>query len=95
MFALQKEEAAIAMLKKNLGVLNTYLATHTYLVGNSVTLADIIGASNLYHGFTKVHRCLSKLLMYLQNTSLTRTSEKQTCLAATFGSYLEGKGTKI
>lgn len=94
-FALQKEEAAIAMLKKNLGVLNTYLATHTYLVGNSVTLADIIGASNLYHGFTKVHRCLSKLLMYLQNTSLTRTSEKQTCLAATFGSYLEGKGTKI
>ncbi|KAK9908313.1 hypothetical protein WJX75_005835 [Coccomyxa subellipsoidea] len=50
----KKEEAAIAMLKKNLGVLNTYLATHTYLVGNSVTLADIIGASNLYHGFTKL-----------------------------------------
>lgn len=71
------------MLKKNLGVLNTYLATHTYLVGNSVTLADIIGASNLYHGFTKVHCCLSKLLMYLQNTSLTRNSEE----ANMFGSY--------
>ena len=51
---MQKEEAAIALVKKNLGVLNEYLATHTYMVGNSVTLADIIGAANLYHGFTKV-----------------------------------------
>lgn len=42
------------MVKKNLGILDEYLASHTYLVGNSVTLADIIGASNLYHGYTKV-----------------------------------------
>lgn len=51
---LQKEEAAIVMVKKNLGVLDEYLASHTYLVGNSVTLADIIGVANLYHGYTKV-----------------------------------------
>ena len=42
------------VVKKNLSILDEYLASHTYLVGNSVTLADIIGASNLYHGFTKV-----------------------------------------
>ncbi len=56
---VQKEEAAIATVKKSLGVLDEYLATHTFLVGNSVTLADIIGAANLYHGYTKVLHCLS------------------------------------
>ncbi|EIE21308.1 glutathione S-transferase [Coccomyxa subellipsoidea C-169] len=50
----KKEEAAIATVKKSLGVLNEYLATHTFLVGNSVTLADIVGAANLYHGYTKL-----------------------------------------
>lgn len=52
---MQKEEAAIAAVKKALGVLEEYLASNTYLVSNSITLADIIGATNLYHGFTKVH----------------------------------------
>ncbi|CAL8463238.1 g2772 [Coccomyxa elongata] len=50
----KKEEAAIVMVKKNLDILDEYLASHTYLVGNSVTLADIIGAANLYHGYTKL-----------------------------------------
>ncbi|KAJ7967981.1 Elongation factor 1-gamma [Quillaja saponaria] len=46
------EEAAIAALKRALGALNTYLASNTYLVGHSVTLADIIVTCNLLWGFT-------------------------------------------
>uniref|UniRef100_A0A7N0UW53 Elongation factor 1-gamma n=1 Tax=Kalanchoe fedtschenkoi TaxID=63787 RepID=A0A7N0UW53_KALFE len=42
------EEAEIAALKKALSVLNSYLASNTYLVGHSVTLADIIMTCNLY-----------------------------------------------
>ena len=53
---LQKEEAAIASVQKALKVLDGYLLEHTFLVGESVTLADIIAACNLYLGFTKV-RC--------------------------------------
>jgi elongation factor 1-gamma len=45
------EEAAIAALKRALGALNTYLASNTFLVGNSVTLADIVMTCNLYLGF--------------------------------------------
>ncbi|CAH1443723.1 unnamed protein product [Lactuca virosa] len=45
------EEAAIAGLKRALGALNTHLASHTFLVGHSVTLADIITTCNLYLGF--------------------------------------------
>ncbi|KAE9591917.1 putative translation elongation factor EF1B, gamma chain, S-crystallin [Lupinus albus] len=48
------EEAANAALKRALGALNTHLASNTYLVGHTVTLADIITTLNLYLGFTKV-----------------------------------------
>ncbi|GLT72797.1 hypothetical protein SLA2020_447010 [Shorea laevis] len=46
------EEAAISALKRALGALNTHLASNTYLVGHSVTLADIILTCNLYMGFS-------------------------------------------
>ncbi|XP_050204275.1 elongation factor 1-gamma-like [Mercurialis annua] len=45
------EEATIAALKRALGALNTYLASNTFLVGHSITLADIIMTCNLYLGF--------------------------------------------
>ncbi|KAL6176638.1 hypothetical protein ACLB2K_053271 [Fragaria x ananassa] len=45
------EEAAISSLKRALTALNTHLASNTYLVGHSVTLADIIMISNLSLGF--------------------------------------------
>ncbi|KAJ7946558.1 Elongation factor 1-gamma [Quillaja saponaria] len=48
------EEAAIAALKRALDALNTYLACNTYLVGHSVTLADIIMTCNLLFGFTQL-----------------------------------------
>ncbi|KAI3805166.1 hypothetical protein L1987_27282 [Smallanthus sonchifolius] len=50
-FTLRVEEAAIVDLKRALGALNTYLATHNFLVGDDVTLADIIMTCNLYAGF--------------------------------------------
>lgn len=46
------EEAAIASLKRSLAALNTHLASNTYLVGHSVTLADIVMICNLSVGFT-------------------------------------------
>ncbi|RHN65166.1 putative translation elongation factor EF1B, gamma chain, S-crystallin [Medicago truncatula] len=46
------EEIAITGLKRALNALNTHLASNTYLVGHSVTLADIITTCNLYVGFT-------------------------------------------
>ncbi|KAK9095912.1 hypothetical protein Sjap_021409 [Stephania japonica] len=48
------EENAIAALKRSLGALNTHLASNTYLVGDSVTLADIIMTCNLYMGFRMI-----------------------------------------
>ncbi|PNX80415.1 elongation factor 1-gamma-like protein, partial [Trifolium pratense] len=48
------EEAAIAALKRSFEALNTHLAQNTYLVGDSVTLADIITTVNLYLGFSKL-----------------------------------------
>ncbi|MED6216592.1 hypothetical protein PIB30_008887 [Stylosanthes scabra] len=48
------EEAAISGLKRALGALNTHLATNTYLVGHSVTLADIVTTINLYLGFKEI-----------------------------------------
>ncbi|KAJ8426463.1 hypothetical protein Cgig2_018383 [Carnegiea gigantea] len=45
------EEAAISALKRGLDALNKHLASNTYLVGHSVTLADIIMICNLYYGF--------------------------------------------
>jgi elongation factor 1-gamma len=51
------EEATIAGLKRGLAALNSHLATNTYLVGHSITLADIIMTCNLYLGFS---RCMTK-----------------------------------
>ncbi|WOL10424.1 elongation factor 1-gamma 1-like isoform X2 [Canna indica] len=48
------EEGAVSCLKRALGALNTHLAANTYLVGHSVTLADIIMTCNLYLGFIGV-----------------------------------------
>ncbi|KAI3805167.1 hypothetical protein L1987_27283 [Smallanthus sonchifolius] len=45
------EEASIAALKRALSALNIYLASHNFLVGDDVTLADIIMICNLYSGF--------------------------------------------
>jgi elongation factor 1-gamma len=46
------EEAYIAAVKRALEALNKHLASSTFLVGNAVTLADIITTCNLYLGFT-------------------------------------------
>eukprot|EP00252_Welwitschia_mirabilis_P026350 TRINITY_DN863_c0_g1_i1.p1 TRINITY_DN863_c0_g1~~TRINITY_DN863_c0_g1_i1.p1 ORF type:complete len:423 (+),score=63.65 TRINITY_DN863_c0_g1_i1:201-1469(+) len=51
------EEATMAGLKRGLGALNVHLSTNTYLVGHSVTLADIIMTCNLLLGF---NRCMTK-----------------------------------
>lgn len=53
MFA-QAEEACITNLKRALGALNGHLASNTYLVGHSVTLADVILTCNLYFGFKNI-----------------------------------------
>jgi elongation factor 1-gamma len=49
---VQAEETAIASLKRALGSLNTHLVSKTFLVGHSVTLADIVLTCNLYMGFS-------------------------------------------
>lgn len=48
------EEFAINFFKRSLDALNTHLATNTYLVGHSVTLADIVLTCNLYMGFARI-----------------------------------------
>ncbi|CAN6220994.1 unnamed protein product [Urochloa humidicola] len=48
------EETAIASLKRALGSLNTHLTSKTFLVGHSVTLADIVLTCNLYLGFSQI-----------------------------------------
>ncbi|XP_054801174.1 elongation factor 1-gamma-like isoform X3 [Prosopis cineraria] len=53
-YHLPVEEAKISALKRALGALNTHLASNTYLVGQSVTLADIIMTCNLHRGFTRL-----------------------------------------
>ena len=53
-FFMKAEEAAISALKRALGALNLHLTSNTYLVGHSVTLADIIMTCNLYPGFSHV-----------------------------------------
>ncbi|XP_059309684.1 elongation factor 1-gamma 2-like [Lycium ferocissimum] len=45
------EEAAVAALKRALGAVNIHLASNTFLVGHSITLADIVMACNLSIGF--------------------------------------------
>lgn len=41
-------------MKRALGALNTHLTSNTFLVGHSVTLADIVMTCNLYLGFTQL-----------------------------------------
>jgi len=53
-FCVKAEEAAISSLKSVLDALDTHLASNTLLVGNSVTLADIVRTCNLYMGFTQL-----------------------------------------
>ncbi|CAN4119684.1 unnamed protein product [Withania somnifera] len=48
------EELAVAALKRALDALNTHLASNTYLVGHSITLADIIMGCNLSIGFRMI-----------------------------------------
>lgn len=48
------EEAVISALRRGLAALNSYLASNTYLVGHSVTLADIVLTCNLYFGFSRI-----------------------------------------
>lgn len=50
----KKEEAAIDAVKKALKVVDDLLLTQTYLVGDRVTLADIVAVCNLYLGYSKV-----------------------------------------
>jgi elongation factor 1-gamma len=50
----ESEEVGIAGLKRSLDALNTHLASNTFLVGHSVTLADIILTCNLYYGFARL-----------------------------------------
>ena len=52
----QKEGAAQEALKKALSTLDAYLQSHTFLVGDAVTLADIITFCNLWLGYSKVRR---------------------------------------
>lgn len=53
-FLAPAEEAAIAALKRALDVLNTHFASNTYLVGHSVTLADIVLVCNMNLGISTV-----------------------------------------
>ncbi|XP_021729521.1 elongation factor 1-gamma 2-like [Chenopodium quinoa] len=48
------EEFAIAALKRALEALSKHLASNTFLVGDSVTLADIIMTCNLFNGFSRI-----------------------------------------
>ena len=50
----EKEAAAKEALKKGLAVLDAHLATRTFLVGDAVTLADIVAACNVFLGYTKL-----------------------------------------
>lgn len=51
---MKAEEGTISALKRALDALNTHLASNTYLVGHSITLADIITVCNLNLGFATV-----------------------------------------
>jgi elongation factor 1-gamma len=50
-YVVQSEQISIGGLMRSLDALNTYLASTTFLVGHSVTLADIVMTCNLYSGF--------------------------------------------
>ncbi|KAJ4749406.1 Elongation factor 1-gamma [Rhynchospora pubera] len=48
------KELTIVLLKRSLDALNTYLANNTYLVGHSVTLADIVMTCSLCRGYSRI-----------------------------------------
>ncbi|KAJ4797603.1 Elongation factor 1-gamma [Rhynchospora pubera] len=48
------KELAIVLLKRSLDALNTHLANNTYLVGHSVTLADIVMTCSLCRGYSRI-----------------------------------------
>ncbi|XP_068647950.1 elongation factor 1-gamma-like isoform X2 [Aristolochia californica] len=48
------EEEAVTALKRAMTALNTHLAANTYLVGHSVTLADIVMTCNFNFGFRMI-----------------------------------------
>eukprot|EP00884_Botryococcus_braunii_P006615 jgi/Botrbrau1/15955/Bobra.0340s0003.1 len=52
-YSNEAEDKAIENVKKGLKLLDDHLASRTYLVGQSVTLADIIAFANTYLGFTR------------------------------------------
>ncbi|XP_010544111.1 PREDICTED: probable elongation factor 1-gamma 2 [Tarenaya hassleriana] len=51
-FLAPVEEATIAALKRAFDVLNTHLSSNTYLVGHSITLADIALVCNMSFGIS-------------------------------------------
>lgn len=52
-YSKEGEEAAIEGVKKGMKLLNDHLASRTFLVGDDVTLADIIAFCNSYWGYTR------------------------------------------
>ncbi|KAK9796239.1 hypothetical protein WJX73_009454 [Symbiochloris irregularis] len=50
----QREEAAQAAIKKAFTALEAHLKSHTFLVGQRVTLADIVACCSIFNGITKL-----------------------------------------
>ncbi|KAJ7521310.1 hypothetical protein O6H91_19G047500 [Diphasiastrum complanatum] len=53
-YSPEVEEFTISAIRRSLGALNTHLTSHTYLVGHSVTLSDIVLICNLSLGYRTV-----------------------------------------
>lgn len=69
-------------MQKALKVLDGYLLEHTFLVGEAVTLGDIIAACNLYHGMTKVLMSAhTSANTYSYHVTLCVTSRKKMAFA--------------
>ena len=64
-------------MQKALKVLDGYLLEHTFLVGEAVTLGDIIAACNLYLGMTKV--LMSAYLYSYHVTVLHKQQKDESC----------------
>lgn len=62
----QREDQAIAAVRKGLSVLEAYLQTRTYLTGHRVTLADVIVSSNVYNGYTRVSAAILAAAIFTQ-----------------------------
>lgn len=72
-----KEDAAKEALKKSLSILNEHLKRNTFLVGDRITLADIVCVCNLYEGmksvfdaaFRKPYPCVERYFVTCVNQS--------------------------